>query len=135
MGGVFGPVRSGVAGPRSQALPPIDWGELTRYCEISGVRLEEREFTDALGRVNRVRGVSFVATATRDALMLPVFSAHMYDRDDIPTRYGRPLMNLLTFEPDYNAGPPGWVRGMRTRGFFLFMEDPYVARIRIQADL
>jgi hypothetical protein len=50
-------------------LPPIDWGVMWTYFDISDVTLGKAEYTDVLGRVYEYDSINFIVEAKRSIII------------------------------------------------------------------
>jgi hypothetical protein len=88
-------------------LPPIDWGVMWTYFDISDVTLGKAEYTDVLGRVYEYDSINFIVEAKRSFYAIIIFEAEFYDKDGIKV-----YSSFVEFDPDYDQ----WEAGDRSRG-------------------
>ena len=88
-------------------LPPIEWGIMETYFDISDKTLEKAEYTDVLGRVYEYDSINFIVEAKRSFYAIIIFEAEFYDEDGIKV-----YSSFVDFDPDYDQ----WQSGDKSRG-------------------
>ncbi|MCE7740173.1 MAG: hypothetical protein GPJ50_12425, partial [Candidatus Heimdallarchaeota archaeon] len=77
-------------------LPPIEWGIMETYFDISDVTIGKAEYTDVLGRVYVYDSINFIVEAKRSFYAIIIFEAEFYDEDGIKV-----YSSFVDFDPDY----------------------------------
>jgi hypothetical protein len=88
-------------------LPPIEWGIMDTYFDISDITLGEAEYTDVLGKVYEYDSINFIVEAKRSFYAIIIFEAEFYDGDGIKV-----YSSFVDFDPDYDQ----WQSGDRSKG-------------------
>lgn len=88
-------------------LPPIDWGIMETYFDISDVTIGKAEYTDVLGMVYEYDSINFIVEAKRSFYAIIIFKAEFYDEAGIKI-----YSSFVEFDPDYDQ----WEAGDRSRG-------------------
>lgn len=88
--------------------PPIDWGIMTEYFDISDVTLGEAEYTDVLGSVYKYDSINFIVEAKRSFYAIIIFEAEFYDEDGIKL-----YSSFIDFDPNYDQ----WQSGDRSKAY------------------
>jgi hypothetical protein len=69
--------------PQDRPLPPIDWGTLSNYFEISDLKFESKDIRiRGSGQVVTIHGLTFLARA-KHTMYVPLFSAQFLDADGV----------------------------------------------------
>jgi len=89
-------------------LPPIEWGIMETYFDISDTTLGEAEYTDVLDRVYVYDSINFIVEAKRSFYAIIIFEAEFYDEDGIKI-----YSSFVDFDPDYDQ----WQPGDRSKGY------------------
>jgi len=88
-------------------LPPIEWGIMKTYFDISGATLGKAEHTDVLGMVYEYDSINFIVEAKRSFYAITIFEAEFYDEDGIKV-----YSSFVEFDPNYDQ----WQAGDRSKG-------------------
>lgn len=83
-------------------LPPIEWGIMETYFDISDTTLGEAEYTDVLGMVYEYDSINFIVEAKRSFYAIMIFEAEFYDDDGIKV-----YSSFVDFDPDHDQWQPG----------------------------
>jgi len=102
------PISTQTSKPTEGKYPPIDWGIMTEYFDISGVTLGEAEYTDVLGSVYKYDSINFIVEAKRSFYATIIFEAEFYDKDGIKV-----YSSFIDFDPNYDQ----WQSGDRSKGY------------------
>ena len=101
------PISTQTSKPTEGKYPPIDWGIMTEYFDISDVTLGEAEYTDVLGSIYKYDSINFIVEAKRSFYAIIIFEAEFYDEDGIKV-----YSSFVDFDPNYDQ----WQPGLRSKG-------------------